>query len=159
MAGQIRALDNFALDVAPGEWIAIMGPSGSGKSTLVNLIGCLDRPTLVRFGWTAECRQYFGEGTKPGRAEKIGFIFQQFHLIPYLTAVENIMLAQYFHSMTDEQEALEALDRVGLKDRAHHTAVATIRRRAAASLHRPRINQRSEDYSCRRADRQPGCGE
>ena len=54
------------------------------------------------------------------RAEKIGFVFQQFHLIPYLTAVENVMLAQYFHSMTDEKEALEALERVGLKDRAHH---------------------------------------
>jgi ABC-type glutathione transport system ATPase component len=54
------------------------------------------------------------------RAEKIGFVFQQFHLIPYLTALENVMLAQYFHSMTDEQEALEALQRVGLKQRAHH---------------------------------------
>src|SRR5207237_8941337 len=54
------------------------------------------------------------------RSEKIGFVFQQFHMIPYLTAVENVMLAQYFHSMTDEQEALEALDRVGLKDRAEH---------------------------------------
>jgi len=54
------------------------------------------------------------------RAEKIGFVFQQFHLIPYLTAVENVMLAQYFHSMTDEQEALQALERVGLKERAHH---------------------------------------
>jgi ABC-type glutathione transport system ATPase component len=54
------------------------------------------------------------------RAEKIGFIFQQFHLIPFLTAVENVMLAQYFHSMTDEKEAVEALARVGLGDRAHH---------------------------------------
>jgi ABC-type glutathione transport system ATPase component len=54
------------------------------------------------------------------RAEKIGFIFQQFHLIPFLTAVENVMLAQYFHSMTDEKEAVEALTRVGLGDRAHH---------------------------------------
>src|SRR5205823_7910058 len=54
------------------------------------------------------------------RAEKIGFIFQQFHLIPYLTALENVMLAQYFHSMTDEQEALEALARVGLGERARH---------------------------------------
>ena len=54
------------------------------------------------------------------RAEKIGFIFQQFHLIPFLTAVENVMLAQYFHSMTDEQEAMDALARVGLGDRAHH---------------------------------------
>ncbi len=54
------------------------------------------------------------------RAEKIGFIFQQFHLVPYLTAIENVMLAQYFHSMTDKQEALAALERVGLKDRADH---------------------------------------
>jgi len=54
------------------------------------------------------------------RAEKVGFIFQQFHLIPYLTSLENVMLAQYFHSMTDEREALEALEHVGLKDRAHH---------------------------------------
>ena len=54
------------------------------------------------------------------RAEKIGFIFQQFHLIPFLTAVENVMLAQYFHSMTDEKEAIDALTRVGLGDRAHH---------------------------------------
>jgi putative ABC transport system ATP-binding protein len=54
------------------------------------------------------------------RAEKVGFVFQQFHLIPYLTALENLMLAQYFHSMTDEQEALSALAHVGLKDRARH---------------------------------------
>ena len=54
------------------------------------------------------------------RAEKVGFIFQQFHLIPYLTAIENVMLAQYFHSMTDEQEALEALEQVGLRKRANH---------------------------------------
>src|SRR5436853_895564 len=54
------------------------------------------------------------------RAEKIGFVFQQFHLVPYLSALENVMLAQYFHSMTDEQEAREALERVGLKQRARH---------------------------------------
>src|ERR1019366_4003726 len=95
----IKALDDISLSIAPGEWVAMMGPSGSGKRTMVNLIGCLDRPV---------------------RAETIGFVFQQFHMIPYLTAVENVMLAQYFHSMTDEQEALEALDRVGLKDRAGH---------------------------------------
>ncbi len=122
VAGEIRALDDFALDVAAGEWIAIMGPSGSGKSTLVNLIGCLDRPTSGEV-WLDQ-QNVANISTKElnrVRAEKIGFIFQQFHLIPYLSAVENIMLAQYFHSMTDEQEALDALDRVGLKDRAHHT--------------------------------------
>jgi putative ABC transport system ATP-binding protein len=119
--GVIRALDNFTLSVDPGEWIAIMGPSGSGKSTLVNLIGCLDRPSSGEILLDGENVADLGRNElNRVRAEKIGFVFQQFHLIPYLSAVENVMLAQYFHSMTDEQEALEALARVGLKDRAHH---------------------------------------
>src|ERR1700734_2103395 len=119
--GVIRALDDFSLDVDPGEWIAVMGPSGSGKSTLVNLIGCLDRPSSGEIWLDGESVANISPSElNRVRAEKIGFIFQQFHLIPYLTAVENVMLAQYFHSMTDEQEALEALERVGLKDRAHH---------------------------------------
>src|SRR5438876_5012770 len=119
--GVIRALDDFSLRVEPGEWIAVMGPSGSGKSTLVNLVGCLDSPTSGEI--ILDGRNVAGlsanELTRV-RAEKIGFIFQQFHLISYLTAVENVMLAQYFHSMTDEKEALEALERVGLKERAYH---------------------------------------
>jgi putative ABC transport system ATP-binding protein len=119
--GGIRALDDFSLSVDSGEWIAIMGPSGSGKSTLVNLIGCLDRPTSGEIWLDSENVANISAGNlNRVRAEKIGFIFQQFHLIPYLTAVENVMLAQYLHSMTDEQEALAALERVGLKDRAHH---------------------------------------
>src|SRR5579884_2519987 len=119
--GTIRALDDFSLHVEPGEWIAVMGPSGSGKSTLVNLIGCLDRPSQGEIWLDGENVARLGakELTRV-RAEKIGFIFQQFHMIPYLTAVENIMLAQYFHSMTDEQEAVDALTRVGLGDRAEH---------------------------------------
>lgn len=117
----IRALDDFSLEVDPGQWIAVMGPSGSGKSTLVNLIGCLDRPTSGEIWLDGEnVAQLSTSDLNRVRAEKIGFIFQQFHLIPYLTALENVMLAQYFHSMTDQKEALEALARVGLKDRAHH---------------------------------------
>src|SRR5215470_10637413 len=117
----IRALDDFSLSVAPGEWVSIMGPSGSGKSTLVNLIGCLDRPTSGEIWLDGQnVANIPGVELNRVRAEKIGFVFQQFHLVPYLSALENIMLAQYFHSMTDQQEALEALDRVGLKDRAHH---------------------------------------
>jgi putative ABC transport system ATP-binding protein len=119
--GGIRALDDFSLTVASGEWIAIMGPSGSGKSTLVNLIGCLDRPTAGEIWLDDENVATISSGElNRVRAEKIGFIFQQFHLIPYLTALENVMLAQYLHSMTDEKEALAALDHVGLKDRAKH---------------------------------------
>ncbi|HEY1465175.1 MAG TPA: ATP-binding cassette domain-containing protein [Terriglobales bacterium] len=120
--GEIYALDAFSLAVAPGEWISIMGPSGSGKSTLVNLIGCLDNPSSGEIWLDGQnVANLSGNDLNRVRAEKIGFVFQQFHLIPYLSAVENIMLAQYFHSMTDEQEAMEALDRVGLADRANHT--------------------------------------
>jgi len=119
--GVIHALDDFSLSVGPGEWVSIMGPSGSGKSTLINLIGCLDRPSSGEI-WLdgGDVANISGVELNRVRAEKIGFVFQQFHLIPYLTAVENVMLAQYFHSMTDEKEALDALERVGLKDRAHH---------------------------------------
>jgi putative ABC transport system ATP-binding protein len=119
--GTIRALDDFSLTVDPGEWVSIMGPSGSGKSTLVNLIGCLDRPSSGEI-WLdgQDVSTISAADLNRVRSEKIGFVFQQFHLIPYLTAVENVMLAQYFHSMTDEKEALDALERVGLKDRCHH---------------------------------------
>ena len=119
----VRALDDINLRVESGEWLAIMGPSGSGKSSLVNVIGCLDQPDSGDILIDGESlRGLYSSSTKLDRfrAEKIGFIFQQFHLIPYLTALENVMLAQYLHSMTDKQEALEALERVGLKDRAHH---------------------------------------
>src|SRR3954452_22510451 len=120
-AGEIRALDGVSLSVHKGEWLAIMGPSGSGKSSLVNLIGCLDRQTSGNiFIDRQDLKVLSGSELNRFRAEKIGFIFQQFHLIPYLTALENVMLAQYFHSMTDEQEALAALAHVGLKDRSHH---------------------------------------
>ena len=119
--GLIHALNDFSLRVEPGEWIAVMGPSGSGKSTLVNLIGCLDQPSSGEIWLDGENLAGLGPSELTRiRAEKIGFVFQQFHLIPYLTAVENVMLAQYFHSMTDEQEAREALAQVGLANRADH---------------------------------------
>src|SRR5215467_4094430 len=119
--GSIHALDHISLHVQLGEWLSIMGPSGSGKSTLVNLIGCLDQPSSGEIWLDGQNVAGISAGElNRVRAEKIGFIFQQFHLIPFLTAVENVMLAQYFHSMTDEQEAIEALQRVGLGDRARH---------------------------------------
>lgn len=120
-AGTVRALDSVSLSVPRGEWLAIMGPSGSGKSTLVNLLGCLDRPTSGTLHIAGkDVRSLSRKELDQFRAENIGFIFQQFHLIPYLTALENVMLAQYFHSMTDDKEALAALADVGLSDRATH---------------------------------------
>jgi putative ABC transport system ATP-binding protein len=120
-SGKVLALDSVSLDLEKGEWLAIMGPSGSGKSTLVNILGCLDRPdsgSIVIEG--QDLSQLSSAELNRFRSEKIGFIFQQFHLIPYLTALENVMLAQYFHSMTDETEAKEALTRVGLGERLNH---------------------------------------
>ena len=119
--GVVRALDHASFSIVAGEWVAITGPSGSGKSTLVNLIGCLDRPTAGRAP-DRRRRRRLHDATELDRfrADKIGFIFQQFHLIPYLSALENVMLAQYFHSMTDEKEARAALERVGLGHRAEH---------------------------------------
>ena len=118
---EVRALDGVSLSVRKGEWLAVMGPSGSGKSSLVNLIGCLDRPSAGQIWVDGEnIASFRGEDLNRFRAEKIGFIFQQFHLIPYLTALENVMLAQYFHSTTDKASALEALQGVGLAERANH---------------------------------------
>jgi putative ABC transport system ATP-binding protein len=119
--GNVRALDGVSFTVEAGEWIAIMGPSGSGKTTLINILGGLDTPTSGKaLVDGADVARLDEAGLTRFRAEKIGFIFQQFHLVPYLTAVENVMLAQYFHSTTDEKEAREALARVGLTDRTEH---------------------------------------
>ena len=119
--GEVRALDHVSFDVDPGEWIAIMGPSGSGKTTLINILGGLDHPSAGRVVVDGLEIGNLGERELTRyRADKIGFVFQQFHLIPYLSALENVMLAQYFHSITDEKEAAEALCRVGLSDRLGH---------------------------------------
>jgi putative ABC transport system ATP-binding protein len=117
----VRALDSASFNINAGEWVAITGPSGSGKSTLVNMIGCLDRPTsgTLKIDGTDVASMSATELDR-FRADKIGFIFQQFHLIPYLSAIENVMLAQYFHSMTDESEARVALEKVGLGARTSH---------------------------------------
>ena len=119
--GTLRALDGVSFDVHSGEWVALMGPSGSGKTTLINILGGLDTLTsgsvVVDGVDLAKLRE---NELVRYRAEKVGFVFQQFHLVPYLTALENVMLAQYFHSVTDEKQAEEALKRVGLGDRLTH---------------------------------------
>ena len=119
--GPLKALDNVNLTVENGEWLAIMGPSGSGKSTMMNIIGCMDKPSLGEVILDGvDIAKESGKKLTEIRRDKIGLIFQQFHLVNYLTAVENVMVSQYYHSMPDENEALEALERVGLKDRAKH---------------------------------------
>ena len=119
--GELHALDDVSLKVEKGEWVSIMGPSGSGKSTMMNIIGCMDKPSkgeVLLDG--VDIAKESAKNLTAIRRDKIGLIFQQFHLVNYLTAVENVMLAQYYHSLPDEKEALEALDRVGLADRANH---------------------------------------
>jgi putative ABC transport system ATP-binding protein len=119
--GNVRALDTVSFRIEEGEWIAIMGPSGSGKTTLINILGGLDTPTSGRAVVDGiDVGRLDEAGLTRFRAEKIGFVFQQFHLVPYLTALENVMLAQYFHSTTDENEARQSLERVGLGDRIEH---------------------------------------
>jgi putative ABC transport system ATP-binding protein len=119
--GSLRAVDGLSFSIAPGEWVALMGPSGSGKTTLINILGGLDTLTTGRVIVDGVDLAKLGESEMVRyRAEKVGFVFQQFHLVPYLTAVENVMLAQYFHSVTDEGQANGALQRVGLGDRLAH---------------------------------------
>jgi putative ABC transport system ATP-binding protein len=119
--GKLEALRHIDLRVKKGEWLAIMGPSGSGKTTMMNIIGCMDKPTSgeVLLDGIA-ISQENAKSLTAIRRDKIGLVFQQFHLVPYLSALENVMVAQYYHSMPDEKEAMEALDRVGLTGRAKH---------------------------------------
>ena len=119
--GTLCALNGVSFNIAAGEWVALMGPSGSGKTTLINILGGLDTLTSGRVVVDGVELGRLGENQLVRyRAEKVGFVFQQFHLVPYLNALENVMLAQYFHSTTDEQEAAEALKRVGLGERLTH---------------------------------------
>lgn len=119
--GSVKALNDVSLTVEKGEWLAIMGPSGSGKSTMMNIIGCMDKPSMGQVILDGkDITQESGKKLTQIRRDKIGLVFQQFHLVNYLTALENVMVAQYYHSMPDEKEAMEALERVGLKERAKH---------------------------------------
>jgi len=119
--GELKALDNVSIKVEKGEWVAIMGPSGSGKSTMMNIIGCMDRPSMGEVLLDGvDISKEPQKRLTDIRRDKIGLIFQQFHMVTYLTAVENVMVSQYYHSMPDEEEALQALGRVGLRERARH---------------------------------------
>jgi len=116
-----HVLENLNLIVRKGAWTSIMGPSGSGKTTLLNIIGCLDSATdgSVLINGTDITKLPQAQLTR-FRRENIGLIFQQYHLVPYLTALENVMLAQYYHGVIDEGKATEALKKVGLGHRLDH---------------------------------------
>ena len=119
--GKVKALEGINLEVNKGEWLAIMGPSGSGKTTVMNIIGCMDHATSGEINLDGiSLMDVNDEQLTSIRRDKIGMVFQQFHLVPYLTALENVMVAQYYHSLPDADEALAALKRVGLEDRASH---------------------------------------
>ena len=114
-------LDNVDLSIGHGEWVSIVGPSGSGKTTLLNMMGCLDRPTSgTVFVNGTDVTGLSASKLTRFRRDHIGWIFQQHHLVPHLTALENVMLAQYFHSIIDEAQAGNALDLVDLGHRKHH---------------------------------------
>ena len=119
--GQVTALEDINIQITEGEFVSIMGASGSGKTTLMNILTGLDTATegkVILDG--VDAAQLDEVGRQRFRAEKIGLIFQQFHLIPYLTALENVMLAQHYHSVIDEQAAKAVLEQVGLEHRIDH---------------------------------------
>lgn len=119
--GQVTALDDINIRINRGEFVAIMGASGSGKTTLMNILTCLDTVTegqVLLDG--VDAAGLDEEGRRKFRADKIGLVFQQFHLIPYLTALENIMLAQHYHSVVDEDAARQVLEQVGMTPRMSH---------------------------------------
>nr|WP_114194743.1 ABC transporter ATP-binding protein [Edaphovirga cremea] len=119
--GEVTALDDINICINRGEFVAIMGASGSGKTTLMNILTCLDTVTegqVLLDGTDAAALDE--EGRRQFRADKIGLVFQQFHLIPFLTALENIMLAQHYHSVVDEAAARNVLEQVGLSHRVSH---------------------------------------
>lgn len=119
--GQVTALEDINIRINRGEFVAIMGASGSGKTTLMNILTCLDTVSegqVLLDGIDAAGLDE--EGRRKFRADKIGLVFQQFHLIPYLTALENIMLAQHYHSVVDEDAARQVLEQVGMTPRMGH---------------------------------------
>ena len=117
-SGRVAPLRELDLEIREGEWISISGASGSGKTTLLNLLAGLDLPTagevrVLGRDLSTLSRQELAEF----RRDQVGLVFQQFHLLPYLSALENVMLAQHYHSLADPASAREALLQVGLGER------------------------------------------
>ena len=119
--GDLHALDDLNLSVPQGQWLAVVGSSGSGKTTLMNILGCMDTPSRGSVRLQGRPLEDLSQSQLADvRKNVIGLVFQKFYLVPHLTALENVMVAQYYHSVVDEDQAMKALDRVGLADRARH---------------------------------------
>ena len=121
---ETTALDNINLTVDKGEFISIMGPSGCGKSTLLNLMGLLDEPTQGKIALDGRAIDRYGDRDLARvRNERLGFVFQQFHLVADLSVVDNVEIPLLYRKMSNKERrraALAALDRVGLASRIHH---------------------------------------
>jgi len=121
---EVPALDNVSLSVKQGEYLSIMGPSGSGKSTLLNIIGLLDQPTSGKYILDQDnVTDLDDEALAKTRRERIGFVFQFFHLLPRLTAAENVELPMVLDRISPakrKQRVNDALNAMGLSDRTHH---------------------------------------
>ncbi len=121
---KVNALQGINLDIKRGEFVAIEGPSGSGKSTAMNMVGCLDIPTKGRIFLDGKDISHLSESNLARiRGKKIGFIFQQFNLLPTLSALENVMLPMIFQNVEREkriEKAKKLLEMMGLGDRIHH---------------------------------------
>ncbi|MED3623159.1 ABC transporter ATP-binding protein [Neobacillus thermocopriae] len=121
---KINVLNDINLTIEDGEFVAIMGPSGSGKSTLMNIIGCLDKPSSGNYFLEGDdVSNYNDKELAKVRNESIGFVFQQFHLLPRLTALKNVELPMIYAGVSKQERrerAVEALEKVGLSDRMDH---------------------------------------
>jgi putative ABC transport system ATP-binding protein len=121
---ELKVLKGISLEIFKNEYVALMGPSGSGKSTLMNILGCLDSPTAGRYILNGEdVSKMQDDDLADVRNKEIGFVFQQFNLLPRLTAAENVALPLIYNGTTKKTRtelSLEMLDKVGLADRSHH---------------------------------------
>lgn len=120
----IKVLKGISLSILRNEYVALMGPSGSGKSTLMNILGCLDSPTGGRYILNGkDVSKMPDDDLAEVRNKEIGFVFQQFNLLPRLTAAENVALPLIYAGVAKKERlerATEALQKVGLGDRSHH---------------------------------------
>ena len=160
-AGEVKALDGVSLRIDQGEFVAVCGPSGSGKTTLLMMIAAMLRPSrgTVRFD-DRDLYQMTGPARARFRAQNIGFVFQMFHLVPYLNVLENVLLAAAVARRKDGRtRAEELLQRLGLGHRiGHRPAELSAGEKQRTAIARALLNEPQTDPR-RRADRQSRCGE